>query len=168
MATSHSELARRFFAEHAINVTVIPLRGSVEVAPRLGVADAIVDLVSTGSTLIVNGLREIATILNSQAVLIARRDAGNGEGERIALALRAVVTARSKRYVLLNAPLASLDTIALIMPGLEAPTVIPLSEEGWVAIHSVVDADEVWNLLPLLEKAGGRGILVLPIDQVIP
>lgn len=168
VATSHSELARRFFAQHAINVTIIPLRGSVEVAPRLGVADAIVDLVSTGSTLIVNGLREIATILNSQAVLVGSRDGDNGEVERIATALRAVVTARSKRYVLLNAPLISVETIAEIMPGLEAPTVVPLSEAGWVAIHSVVDADEVWNLLPLLERAGGRGILVLPIDQVIP
>lgn len=167
IATSHPGATRQFFAERAIEVQIIPLRGSVEVAPRLGVADAIVDLVSTGSTLIVNGLREITTVLSSQAVLIARPDGGNGEAERMATALRAVVAARGKRYVLLNAPREAVAALARIMPGLEAPTVVPLAEEGWVAMHSVVDADDIWNLLPQLEEAGGKGILVLPIDQVL-
>lgn len=167
IATSHPAATRQFFSDRAIDVQVIPLRGSVEVAPRLGVADAIVDLVSTGSTLIVNGLREIATVLASQAVLIARPDGGNGEAERMATALRAVVAARGKRYVLLNAPQESVAALARIMPGLEAPTVVPLAEEGWVAMHSVVEADDIWNLLPQLEEAGGKGILVLPIDQVL-
>lgn len=167
IATSHPIATRRFFSEQALDVQVIPLRGSVEVAPRLGVADAIVDLVSTGSTLIVNGLREITTVLSSQAVLIARPDGGNGEAERMATALRAVVAARGKRYVLLNAPQEAVAALARIMPGLEAPTVVPLAEEGWVAMHSVVEADDIWNLLPQLEEAGGKGILVLPIDQVL-
>lgn len=167
IATSHPATVRRFFTDRSIDVTVVPLRGSIEVSPRLGVADVIVDLVSTGSTLLANGLKELATILPSQAVLIADPQRGNGEVERMAIALGAVVTARSKRYILLNAPQPSIAAISEIMPGLEAPTVVPLAEEGWVAIHSVVDADDVWRLLPLLEEAGGRGILVIPIDQVI-
>ncbi len=167
VATSHPKVVRTFFDDRGIEIGVVPLRGSIEVAPRLGVADAVVDLVSTGSTLIVNGLREIGTILHSEAVLIARKGAGNGEAERMATALRAVVAARGKRYILLNAPEGSIDRIATLIPGLEAPTVVPLAEEGWVAMHSVVDADDVWRLLPALSDAGGKGILVLPIDQVL-
>lgn len=166
VATSHASIVRSSFAERGIGATVVTLRGSVEVAPKLGVADAIVDLVSTGSTLVVNGLREVGTLLNSQAVLTGY--AGSAVAtDRIVTALRAVVGARSKRYIVLNAPETSVATIATIIPGLEAPTVVPLAEEGWVAIHSVVGAGEVWNLLPQLEEAGGKGILVLPITQVL-
>jgi ATP phosphoribosyltransferase len=132
------------------------------------VADAIVDLVSTGSTLMVNGLREIGLVLSSQAVLVSSPQTSNGEIGRVATALRAVVAGRGKRYLLLNAPVGSVDEIALIIPGLEAPTVVPLAEEGMVAVHSVVAANDIWNLLPLLEDAGGRGILVLPIEQLVP
>lgn len=167
IATSHPATTRRFFADRGLEVSVIPLRGSVEVATKLGVADGIVDLVSTGSTLMVNGLREVGTILDSQAVLVSTGD-GNGAVGRIATALQAVVAGRGKRYILLNAPSSRVEQIADLIPGLEAPTVVPLAEEGWVAIHSVVAADEVWGLLPLLEEAGGQGILVLPIEQLIP
>ena len=167
VATSHPETTRRFFAGRGLEVGVIPLRGSVEVATKLGVADAIVDLVSTGSTLMVNGLREVGVILDSQAVLVGAGRC-NGEIRRMATALQSVVAGRGKRYVLLNAPRSSVEAIAALIPGLEAPTVVPLAEEGWVAIHSVVSSDEVWSLLPLLEEAGGRGILVLPIEQLIP
>ncbi len=167
IATSHPGTVRRFFAKLGIDVTIVPLRGSIEVSPRLGVADAVVDLVSTGSTLMANGLRELATVLASQAVIVAHPSRTNGNVERMATAMRAVVTARDKRYVLLNAPKGSIEAIAAMMPGLEAPTVVPLAESGWVAIHSVVDADDVWRLLPELQQAGGRGILVLPIDQVL-
>lgn len=167
IATSHPATTRRFFADRGLDVNVIPLRGSVEVATKLGVADGIVDLVSTGSTLMVNGLREVGTILDSQAVLVSTGD-GNGAVGRIATALQAVVAGRGKRYILLNAPSSRVERIADLIPGLEAPTVVPLAEPGWVAIHSVVSADEVWGLLPLLEEAGGQGILVLPIEQLIP
>lgn len=167
IATSHPRIAQTFFAERGIEVDVVRLRGSVEVAPKLGIADAIVDLVSTGSTLIVNGLREIGTLLDSQAVLVWRADHSHPEAARLETALRSVVGARSKRYIVLNAPQSSVPEIARIIPGLEAPTVVPLAEDGWVAIHSVVSAGEVWNLLPRLEAAGGRGILVLPITQVL-
>lgn len=171
IATSHPSLTERFFAERAVDVSVITLRGSVEVAPKLGVAEAIVDLVSTGSTLMVNGLRPIMAVLASEAVLLAtaastatRRD----EITRVTTALDSVVAARAKRYLLLNAPERVLDRIVEIVPGLESPTVIPLAEDGMVAVHSVVNADDIWNVLPELKAVGGRDILVLPISQLVP
>ncbi|HVR32853.1 MAG TPA: ATP phosphoribosyltransferase [Acidimicrobiia bacterium] len=167
VATSHPRIAGSFFEGRGIDVDVVRLRGSVEVAPKLGIADAIVDLVSTGSTLVVNGLREIGTLLDSQAVLVWRADHSQSEAARLETALRSVVGARAKRYIVLNAPEGAVAEIARIIPGLEAPTVVPLAEEGWVAVHSVVSASEVWSLLPRLEAAGGQGILVLPITQVL-
>jgi len=168
VATAHPRATARFFNERGIGVTVVPLRGSVEVATKLGVAEGIVDLVSTGSTLMVNGLREVGLVLASQAVLVAGPAPGNGDTSRVATALRAVVAGRGKRYLLLNSPVAAVDAIAALIPGLEAPTVVPLAEEGLVAIHSVVSAADIWNLLPRLEEAGGTGILVLPIEQLVP
>lgn len=169
IATAHPRTTDRFFGERGIPVSVVPLRGSVEVAPKINVADAIVDLVSTGSTLRVNGLRAVGTLVDSQAVLVAREDDRDRTMiHQLVTALRAVVDARSKRYVLLNAPVGSADEIESLIPGLEAPTVVPLAEHGWVAIHSVVDASHLWELLPRLEAAGARGILVLPIEQLVP
>jgi len=165
VATSHPGITRRFFADRNVEVAVIPLKGSVEVAPKLGVADAIVDLVSTGSTLLVNGLRPIGTLLSSQAVLVGKSI--NPEIEQIALALHAVTAGRNKRYLLLNAPAAAAETIASIIPGMDAPTVVPLSDPTKVAIHSVVAADEVWAVLPALREAGGHDMLVLRIEQLI-
>ena len=167
IATSHPTVTTHYFTEAGIDVTVVPLRGSVEVATKLGVADGIVDLVSTGSTLRVNGLREIGTLLESEAVLVTG-GRGNGAVERLTTAIGSVVAARRKRYVLLNAPTASVDAIADLIPGLSSPTVMPLAGGEMCALHSVVDANDVWHLLPLLEEAGGRGILVLPIEQLIP
>jgi ATP phosphoribosyltransferase len=173
VATAHPHATSRFFGRRGIAVTVVPLRGSVEVATKLGVADAIVDLVSTGSTLMVNGLREVGLVLASQAVLVARPADGNGAADngasgRVATAIKAVVAGRGKRYLLLNAPAHAVDTISTLIPGLEAPTVVPLAEQGMVEIHSVVAADDIWNLLPRLEEAGGTGILVVPIEQLVP
>jgi len=168
IATAHPRTTAQFFKERGIEVTVVPLRGSVEVATKLGVAEGIVDLVSTGSTLMVNGLREVGLVLASQAVLVASPASTNGNASRVATALRAVVAGRGKRYLLLNSSMGALDAIATLIPGLEAPTVVPLAEEGMVAIHSVVAADDIWNLLPRLEEAGGTGILVLPIEQLVP
>ncbi len=169
VATAHPHATERFFSERSIPVNVIALRGSVEVATKIGLADAIVDLVSTGSTMRVNGLRAVGTLLQSQGVLVARTADAATEGvQQVATAIRAVVAGRNKRYLLLNAPLAAAERIEALIPGLEAPTVVPLAEEGWVAIHSVVDARHLWELLPRLESAGGKGILVLPIEQLIP
>ncbi len=169
VATAHPTVTARFFAEKGIRITTIRLRGSVEVAPKLGVADAIVDLVSTGSTMLVNGLRQVATLMKSEAALVALPGTvADGDSRRVATMLRAVIAARRKRYVLMNAPADAVDAISDLIPGLEAPTVVPLTATGLVSIQSVVAADDVWAILPDLERAGASGILVLPIQQLIP
>jgi ATP phosphoribosyltransferase len=167
MATSHPRTTERFFADAGVSVTTVPLRGSIEVAPKLDVADAIVDLVSSGSTLLVNGLRPVITVLESQAVLVAPPGEVTGLAAEVATMIQAVVAARSKRYVLMNAPAAAVPAIEDIIPGIDAPTVVPLAHDGLVAVHSTVDADEVWSVLPRLKQVGASGILVLPIQQLI-
>ncbi|MBT8214036.1 MAG: ATP phosphoribosyltransferase [Acidimicrobiia bacterium] len=170
VATSHPRTTEAFFDDKSIDATVISLRGSVEVAPTLDVADAIVDLVSSGSTMLVNGLRPIATILESQAVLAGTAAiAGDERAQQVVTMLRAVVAGRRKRYVLMNAPVSQLDAIEEIIPGIDSPSIVPLAHDATrVAVHSVVDADRIWDVLPRLEAAGATGVLVLPIDQLIP
>lgn len=171
VATSHPNIVRRFLAERGVEAEVVKLSGSVEVAPRLGVAEAVADLVSTGSTLRVNGLRPIASILKSEAVLIRKEPIPDGRraaGETLALGLRSVAAAKDKRYLLLNAPQSRLDEIISLIPGLGGPTVVPLAEDGMAAVHSVVDADDLLGLLSKLKAAGGRDMLVLPIGQLVP
>jgi ATP phosphoribosyltransferase len=167
LATSHPRTVRRFFDAKGLQVDTIPLRGSVEVAPRLDVAGAVVDLVSTGSTMRFNGLRPVATLLESEAVLVTGDIDRNGDVRTLTTMIRSVVTARRKRYVMMNAPSGAIDVIAGIIPGIEAPTVVPLDRGDMVAVHSVVEAGEVWRVLPRLEEAGATGILVLPIEQMI-
>ena len=168
-ATSHPNVARRFFAEQHVAVDVIPLSGAVEVAPRLGLAESIVDLVSTGSTLAMNGLRPIAEVLESQAVLVAgpATEARTDEIASVEQMLGAVLEARRSKYVMMNAPAARLPELRTILPSLASPSVIPLAEEGMIAIHSVVGSDDVWRLLPALKAAGASGILVLPIEKML-
>lgn len=171
VATAHPVTTRRFFEERRIPVDVIPISGAVEVAPRLGLAEAIVDLVSTGSTLVMNGLRPIGDLLASEAVLVANptaldRHADDLEG--IDTMLGAVIAARGRKYVMMNAPAERLSELESLLPGLESPSVIPLAHEGMIAIHSVVGADDVWGLLPRLKAAGASGILVLPIEKIVP
>jgi ATP phosphoribosyltransferase len=171
IATSHPRTTMRFFAERNIDITAVPLRGSVEVAPRLDVADAIVDLISSGSTMRVNGLRPVATLLESQAVLVRRTDLTGVEralADQVATMASAVLAGKRRRYLLMNAPHDAIDVIAALIPGLDAPTIVPIAGDRMAAIHSVVDADDVWTLLPKLEEAGASGILVLPIEQLIP
>ena len=171
VATAHPNTARRFFAERQIAVDVIPISGAVEVAPRLGLAEAIVDLVSTGSTLVMNGLRPIGDVLASEAVLVANPNSHRqraAELESIDTMVSAVIAARGRKYLMMNAPAAKLAELEDLLPGLESPSVIPLAHEGMIAIHSVVGADEVWGLLPRLKAAGASGILVLPIEKIVP
>lgn len=171
VATAHPESARRFFEGQGIAVDVVPLSGAVEVAPRLGLAEAIVDLVSTGSTLATNGLREIGDVLASEAVLIGNPAADRSrrsELEAIDTMLGAVIAARERKYLMMNAPASRLPELEELLPALESPTVIPLMHDGMVAIHSVVGADEVWGLLPRLKAAGASGLLVLPIEKIVP
>jgi len=171
VATAHPNTARRFFAERHISVDVIPISGAVEVAPRLGLAEAIVDLVSTGSTLVMNGLRPIGDVLASEAILVANPTAHRqraAELESIDTMVSAVIAARGRKYLMMNAPATKLTELEGLLPGLESPSVIPLAHEGMIAIHSVVGADEVWGLLPRLKAAGASGILVLPIEKIVP
>ncbi len=169
VATAHPNATAGFFARKGVDVTLVPLRGSVEVAPKLGLADAIVDLVSSGSTLLVNGLRPVTTLLESQAVLVTRPGAAREAGvAQVVTMFQAVTAGRRKRYLLMNAPAAAVPAIEHIIPGLEAPTVVPLAHDGMVAVHSVVDAGELWAVLPELKAAGASGILVLAIEQMIP
>jgi ATP phosphoribosyltransferase len=168
-ATAHPNLARRFFGEANVDVEVISLSGAVEVAPRLGLAESIVDLVSTGSTLAMNGLRPIAEVLESEAVLVAGPSAAARSDEIAAvdLMLGAVLEARRSKYVMMNAPAARLAELRTILPALASPSIIPLAEDGMIAIHSVVGSDDVWRLLPQLKAAGASGILVLPIEKML-
>jgi ATP phosphoribosyltransferase len=171
VATAHPNTTRRFFEERRIEVDVIPISGAVEVAPRLGLAEAIVDLVSTGSTLVMNGLRPIGDVLASEAVLVANPNSHRQrapEVEAIDTMLSAVIAARGRKYLMMNAPADHLPELERLLPALESPTVIPLAHDGMIAIHSVVDADEVWGLLPRLKLAGASGILVLPIEKIVP
>src|SRR5450759_453075 len=170
VATSHMGLTKRFFAERAIPVDVIPVSGAAEVAPRLGLAEAIVDLVSTGSTMVVNGLRPVEEVLASEAVLLANKTALAERPDvidSINTMLSATLAARDRKYLMMNAPKSKLAELENLLPGLESPSIIPLAHEGMIAIHSVVEADQVWSLLPRLKAAGASGILILPIEKLV-
>ena len=171
VATAHPNTTRRFFETRSIPVDVIPISGAVEVAPRLGLAEAIVDLVSTGSTMVMNGLRPIGDVLSSEAVLVANPTAHRDRADDLAAIdtmLTAVIAARGRKYLMMNAPAAKLAELEALLPGLESPSVIPLAHNGMIAIHSVVGSDDVWGLLPRLKAAGASGILVLPIEKIVP
>ena len=171
VATSHPNVARNYFAGQGVPVEIIPISGAVEVAPRLGLAEGIVDLVSTGSTLVMNGLRQIGDVLASEAILVANPAAERDRADELAAIdtmLSAVIAARGRKYLMMNAPATRLDELQELLPALESPTVIPLAHAGMIAIHSVVGADDVWGLLPRLKGAGASGILVLPIEKIVP
>lgn len=170
VATAHPNATRRFFESRRIPVDVVPISGAVEVAPRLGLAEAIVDLVSTGSTLAMNGLRAVGDVLASEAILVGNPNAlrdRSGALASIETMVSAVIAARGRKYLMMNAPAARLAELETLLPGLESPSVIPLAHAGMIAIHSVIDADAVWGLLPRLKAAGASGILVLPIEKIV-
>jgi ATP phosphoribosyltransferase len=163
VATTFPRLARELLPEP---VELVPVDGSVELAPRLGLADAIVDLVSSGSTLRTNGLRSLGPLLESEAVLIAGAEPSE-ETLQLASVFRSVVQARAARYLMLNAPEDSLERICALVPGSRAPSILPLAEPGMVAVHSVVPAADVWRLLPELEAAGATSILLVPVERML-
>jgi ATP phosphoribosyltransferase len=165
VATAYPRLARELLVERGIDVELVDVTGSVEVAPRLGLADAIVDLVSSGSTLKTNGLRSLGSLFESEAVLVARDDGDHPS--RLAAILRSVVEARRNRYLMMNAPAEALDAIYALVPGSRAPSVLPLAEPGMVAVHALVPAADVWRLLPKLEQAGASSILLVPVERMI-
>lgn len=168
IATSFPRTTVRYLAGCGVEAQVVEVRGAVEVTPQLGVADAVVDLVATGSTLRMNGLRSIATLLASEAVLVGR--AGATEDERVPPLvdmLRSVLDARGREYMMMNAPADALDRIREIIPGLSGPTVMPLADPAQIAVHSVVERSQLWRIVPALKAAGARDILVVPIEKVM-
>jgi len=171
VATAYPVSTRAALEEAGVDAELVPISGSVEAAPRLGLSDAVVDLVSTGSTASVNGLRRIGRLLSSEAVLIAGRDAIAARRElveRLQLMLEGVVAARNRRYVMLNATEADLPAIRALLPGMGSPSVLPLAEEGQIAVHAAVEADQIWDLLPPLKAAGASSILVVPVERLLP
>lgn len=171
VATTHPRTTARFFAQRQITADLIEITGAVEITPLLGVADAIVDLVSTGSTLAVNGLRPLQTVLESQAQLIANPNLSPELATRtwqLQTVLASVIAARRKKYVMLNAPADALPLIRQVIPGMQSPTVMPLADPSMIAVHAVVEADAVWGLLGPLKAVGASSILVMPIEKLIP
>ena len=170
VATAYPSSTARLLGERGITCELVPVSGSVEATPRLGLADAIVDLVSTGSTMDANGLRPVGTLLDSQAVLVGGRAAVEARTElvaRLELMLSGVVAARRRRYVMMNAHVDDLPKIRAVLPGMGAPSVLQLADEGEIAVHAAVDAADVWELLPVLRDAGATSILVLPIERLV-
>jgi ATP phosphoribosyltransferase len=171
VATAYPVSTRAALAGLGVECELVPLSGSVEAAPRLGLSDAVVDLVSTGSTASANGLRRIGCLLESEAVLIGSREALSERRpviERLELMLEGVVAARRRRYVMMNAPESALERIRAILPSMGAPSVIGLAEAGQIAVHAAVDADRIWDLLQPLKEAGASSILVLPVERLVP
>jgi ATP phosphoribosyltransferase len=171
VATAYPMSTRRLLGERGIDAALVPVSGSVEAAPRLGLADAVVDLVSTGSTASANGLRRIGALLASQAVLVGGREATTRSAdlvERLVLMVSGVVAARRRRYVMMNASEDALSAIRAVLPSMGAPSVLPLATDGQIAVHAAVEADDVWSLLPALKQAGASSILVLPVERVVP
>jgi ATP phosphoribosyltransferase len=170
IATSYPFLTQKFLNENKINAEIHEISGSVELAPGIGLADVVCDLVSSGSTLFMNGLQEVQTILQSQAVLIKSKQLENDQQkilEQLLFRIRAVRKAKKNKYVLLNAPNKSLDNIIKLLPGMRSPTVLPLAESGWSSVHSVLNEDEFWEKIEQLKAAGAEGILVIPIEKMI-
>jgi ATP phosphoribosyltransferase len=170
IATSYPVLVQQYLDRNGVIAEIQEISGSVEIAPGIGLADAIVDLVSSGSTLFMNGLREVETILRSQAVLI-RHDRLDGEQqqllEKFLFRIRAVKKARNNKYVLLNAPNDKLPEIIRLLPGMKSPTVLPLAEAGWSSVHSVLSENDFWEIIEKLKDAGAQGILVVPIEKMV-
>lgn len=170
IATAFPRTAARFFSERRVPVDIVPVSGAAEIAPHLGIADIIMDLVSTGSTLRVNGLRELATVCESSARLIAQPDvAGDDAVCGLAAALESVIRARGQRYLMANVPRSRLETVKEILPGLRGPTVVDILNGGdHVAVHAVVRAADVYRAITDLRALGGSGILVTRIERLVP
>lgn len=170
IATSYPLILRNYFASKNVEADIHEISGSVEIAPSIGLADAVCDLVSSGSTLFSNGLREVETVLRSQAVLISGaglRDEAANILERLLFRIRSVMAAAQNKYILLNAPVERAAEIGRILPGMKSPSLIPLADPDWVSMHSVINERDFWEVVDSLKKAGAEGILVLPIDQMI-
>jgi ATP phosphoribosyltransferase len=170
IATSYPNLVKKFLDENAIKASIHEISGSVEIAPGIGLSDVVADLVSSGGTLFMNGLKEVEVILESQAVLVANKNISQEKREileKLLFRIRSVKKAKGSKYVLMNVPNDNLSQIIALLPGMRSPTVLPLAESGWSSVHSVLSEDEFWDRIEKLRGAGAEGILVVPIEKLI-
>ena len=170
IATSYSNILQQFLNSNNSNAEIHEISGSVEIAPGIGLAEAICDLVSSGSTLFTNGLKEVETILHSEAVVVANKNLSEEKQqilEKLLLRIKAVKAAKNNKYIMLNAPNHQLKNIFALLPGMKSPTVVPLAEEGWSSVQSVVKENEFWEVIEKLQQYEAEGIIVLPIEKMI-
>jgi len=170
VATSYPKTVIDYFSSKGISVDIHQISGSVEIAPNIGLSDAIVDIVSSGSTLFKNGLKEVEVILKSEAVLAVSPQISNEATQLLAklqFRIQSVLRSRKSKYILMNVPNEKIVEISKILPVLKSPTVMPLAEEGWSSVHSVIDEDKFWEVIDQLKEAGAEGILVCPIEKMV-
>lgn len=170
IATTYKNVLQKFLRKEKINAEIHEISGSVEIAPGIGLADAICDIVSSGSTLFMNGLKEVETVLKSEALLVSNKNLNAKQLEileRLLFRIRSVRKAKHNKYILLNAPNDKLDKIVKLIPGIKSPTILPLADEGWSSVHSVIEEDKFWEIIENLKNAGAQGILVVPIEKMI-
>ncbi|MCP4441469.1 MAG: ATP phosphoribosyltransferase [Aureispira sp.] len=170
IATTYSTLLQQFLDKNKIEAELHNISGSVEIAPNIGLADAICDIVSSGSTLFSNGLKEVATVMQSEAVLVANKKLEpwkQGLINKLLFRIDAVRNAQSNKYILLNVPNEAIEEISAILPGIKSPTILPLAKEGWSSLHSVVVEEQFWEIIDQLRDKGAEGILVIPIEKMI-
>ena len=170
IATSYPNTVNAYLKGRGVEAEIHEISGSVEIAPGIGLADVIADLVSSGGTLFMNGLQEVETILQSQAVLVRHEQLQETSMvllNKLLFRIQAVKKARKNKYILLNAPNNSLDRIISLLPGMKSPTVLPLAEAGWSSVHSVLSEDQFWECIENLKAAGAQGILVIPIEKMV-
>ncbi|NDV65859.1 ATP phosphoribosyltransferase [Bacteroides sp. 224] len=171
IATSYPVILGDYLKAHGVNSEIHVITGSVEVAPGIGLADAIFDIVSSGSTLVSNRLREVEVVMKSEALLIGNKNLSAEKKailDELLFRMHAVETAEDKKYVLMNAPKDRLEDIIAVLPGMKSPTVMPLAQEGWCSLHTVLDEKCFWEIIGKLKSMGAEGILVLPIEKMIP
>ena len=170
VATSYPKILRKFFLEKNIDAGIEEIGGSVEIATSIGLANGIFDIVSTGSTLLMNGLKEIETVMKSEAVLISNKNLSQNKSEildKLLFRIKAHKDGTSNKYIVLNAPNESLEKICTLLPGMKTPTILPLADTGWSSLHSVIEEDDFWNVIDTLKSYGAEGILVMPIEKMI-
>ncbi|HBO28025.1 ATP phosphoribosyltransferase [Culturomica sp.] len=170
IATSYPNTLKDFLTEHAIEAEIHEISGSVEIAPNIGLSDAICDVVSTGSTLVKNGLKEVYKIFESQAILAANPNLETEKKDildQLVFRIKAVLASKNSKYILLNTPEKVLDEVCALLPGMKSPTIMPLRQKGWVSVHSVVQENEFWEVIGKLKAVGAEGILIIPIEKMI-
>ncbi len=170
IATTYPKILDKFCKEKGLNVEIEEISGSVEIAPGIGLANCIFDIVSTGSTLLMNGLKEVETVAQSEAVLIKSPQLSEEKQQildKLLFRIQAVIYSRENKYILLNSPNEAVQQIISLLPGMKSPTVLPLAEQGWSSIHSVIKEDEFWDIIDQLKALGAQGILIIPIEKMI-